>query len=55
MLYVIGLKEYSGQQRKLMSRFLIKLERELLNTVKARKLAYYGHTIGKHGIAWRKR
>ena len=28
---------------------------ELLDTVKARKLAYYGHTMRKQGIAWRKR
>jgi len=25
------------------------VKRELLDTVKARKLAYYGHTIGKQG------
>jgi len=28
---------------------------ELLDTVKARKLAYYGHAIGNKGVAWRKR
>jgi len=35
-----------GQQRKQMSGFLNKagVNRELLDTVKARKLAYYGHT-----------
>jgi len=31
------------------------VKRELLKTVKARKLAYYGHTIGNKGVAWRKR
>ena len=33
------------------------VKRELLDTVKARKLAYYGHTMRKHGtgVAWRKR
>ena len=31
------------------------VKRELLNTVKARKLAYYGHTRGNKGVAWRKR
>ena len=30
------------------------VKRELLDTVKARKLAYYGHTMRKQG-AWRKR
>jgi len=30
-------------------------ERELLDTVKARKLAYYGQTRRKQGVAWRKR
>jgi len=29
------------------------VKRELLDTVKARKLAYYGHTMRKQG--WRKR
>ena len=28
---------------------------ELLDTFKARKLAYNGHTIGNKGVAWRKR
>jgi len=27
----------------------------LLDTVKARKLAYNGHTMRKQGVAWRKR
>jgi len=31
------------------------VKRELLDTVKARKLAYYGHTKRKQGIAWRKK
>ena len=33
------------------------VKRELLDTVKARKLAYYGHTTprGNKGIAWRKK
>jgi len=31
------------------------VKRELLETVKARKLAYYGHTMRKQGVAWRKR
>ena len=31
------------------------VKRELSDTVKARKLAYYGHTIGNKGIAWRKK
>jgi len=31
------------------------IKRELLDTVKARKLAYYGHTMRKQGIAWRKK
>ena len=31
------------------------VKRELLDTVKARKLAYYGHTVRKQGVAWRKR
>ena len=31
------------------------VKRKLLDTVKARKLAYYGHTITKKGVAWRKR
>jgi len=30
------------------------VKKELLDTVKARKLAYYGHTRRK-GVAWRKR
>jgi len=32
-----------------MSEFLTKLKRELIDTVEARKLAYYGHT---KGAAW---
>jgi len=31
------------------------VKRKLLDAVKARKLAYYGHTIRKQGVAWRKR
>ena len=31
------------------------VKRELLDTVKASKLAYYGHTMRKQGVAWRKR
>ena len=31
------------------------VKRELLDTVKARKLAYYGHTMRNKGIAWRKK
>ena len=31
------------------------VKRELSDTVKARKLAYYGHTMRKKGVAWRKR
>jgi len=31
------------------------VKRELLDTVKARKLAYYGHTMRKQGSSWRKR
>jgi len=31
------------------------VKRELLDTVKARKLAYYGHTMRKQGIAWSKK
>jgi len=32
------------------------VKRELLDTVKARKLAYYGHAPrGNKGVAWRKR
>jgi len=31
------------------------VKRELLDTVKARKLAYYGHTMRNKGAAWRKR
>jgi len=31
------------------------VKRELLDTVKARKLAYYGHTVRKKEVAWRKR
>ena len=27
----------------------------MLDTVEARKLAYYGHTRGIKGVAWRKR
>jgi len=40
-----------GQQRKQMSGFLTKqkIKRELLDTVIARKLAYYGHTTKKQG------
>jgi len=30
-------------------------KRELLDTVKARKLAYYGHNMRKQGVTWRKR
>jgi len=30
-------------------------KRELLDTVKARKLAYYGPSRGNEGVAWRKR
>ena len=30
-------------------------KRELFDTVKARKLAYYGHTMRKQGVTWRKR
>jgi len=31
------------------------VKRELLDTIKARKLAYYGHTMRKQGVAWRER
>ena len=31
------------------------VNRELLDTVKARKLAYYGHTMRNKRVAWRKR
>jgi len=31
------------------------VKRKLLDTVKARTLAYYGHTIRKQVVAWRKR
>ena len=34
------------------------VKRELLDTVRARKLAYYGYTMrkqGRKGIAWRKK
>ena len=31
------------------------VKRELLDTVKASKLAYYGHTMRKQGSTWRKR
>jgi len=31
------------------------VKRELLDTIKARKLAYYGHTIENKGVAWIKR
>jgi len=31
------------------------VKRELLDTVKARKLAYYGHTMGKQGSCWENR
>ena len=30
-------------------------KRELLDIVKARKLAYYGHRMRKQGNSWRKR
>jgi len=30
------------------------VKRELLDTVKGRKLAYYGHTMRKQEVAWRK-
>jgi len=43
-----GFCEFRGQQRKQMSGFLTKLEyRELLDTVKARKPAYYSHAKRK--------
>jgi len=31
------------------------VKRELLDTVKVRELAYYGHTMRNKGVAWRKR
>jgi len=31
------------------------IKRELLDTVKARKLASYSHTMRNKGIAWRKK
>jgi len=31
------------------------VERELLDTIKARKLAYYGHHDETKGVAWRKK
>jgi len=31
------------------------VKRELLDTFKARKLAYYAHTMRIKGIAWRKK
>jgi len=31
------------------------VKRELLDTVKARKLAYYSHNMRKQGVTWRKR
>jgi len=31
------------------------VKRELLDTVTARKLRYYGHTMRKQGVVWRKR
>jgi len=31
------------------------VKRELLDAAKARKLAYYGHTMRKRGVAWSKR
>jgi len=43
-----GFHHFHGQQRKQVSGFLAKLEyRELLDTVKARKLAYCDHTMRK--------
>jgi len=40
-----------------MTGFLTKagVKRELLDIVKARKLAYYGPIMRKQGVAWRKR
>jgi len=41
-----------------MSRFLTKLElvkRQLLDTIKARKLTYYGHTMMKQGSCLEKK
>ena len=46
---------FHGQQRKQMIEWVLNkagVKRELLDTVKARKLAYYGHTMRK--VAWRK-
>jgi len=43
---------FRGQQRKQTSGFSLNkagVKRELLDTVKARKLAYYGHTMRKQG------
>jgi len=31
------------------------VKRELLDTIKATKLAYYDHTMRKQGVAWRER
>jgi len=31
------------------------VKRKLLDAVKTRKLASYGHTMRKQGVAWRKR
>jgi len=31
------------------------VKRELLDTVKARNLAYYGHTMKNKRVVWRKR
>jgi len=31
------------------------VRKELLKTVKAKKLAYYGHAMRKNGVAWRNR
>ena len=40
-----------GTAKKTNERVLNKagVKKELLDTVKARKLAYYGHTVRKHG------
>ena len=42
---------FCGKQKKINERVLNKagVKRELLDTVKARKLAYYGHTMRKQG------
>ena len=46
------LRVYRGQRRKQLSGVLNKagVKMELLDTVKARKLAYYGHTMRKQGL-----